>query len=557
MRKQWILLFFVLWVSVGITCAETPPKPKLIIGIVVEQMRYDYLSRFDSLMGSGGFKRMISEGTDCKNAFHNYFPTQSASGHATIVTGSMPQYHGIIGDKWYGYLKNKEIFCTEDENESSVGGASYEAGKMSPRNLFTTTFGDELRLSSQLRSKVVSISMDPAAAILSGGHTAKEVYWYDDASGEWITSTYYKNGLDLWVRTFNESKMADFYLQQTWAPKFSLSAYTNSLNDSNPFETGINGQSTFPYDFQTISKPASGVLGLLNNSKNERDYAKLRMSPMGNSFTKDFAVSAILNLELGKDDDTDYLLISFSSLRAIGDLFGPSSIEVADAFARLDEDLSVFLRFVDEAIGKDNVLIYLTSDQGVSERPEYLSSVNLPAGVFSSQSAVSLLKSYLNIMYGEGEWVKSYSNQQIYLNHLLIEDKKMDLEKIQNTAAQFLLQFSGVSNTVTASALNSVDFTGGVLSTLQNGFHPKRSGDIIINLLPGWVEKGLGTEISSKSPYNYDTHVPLLWYGWRIPSLSIEESVEITDIAPTLSYLLGISAPNASTGKPMITLIHQ
>lgn len=278
---------------------------------------------------------------------------------------------------------------------------------------------------------------------------------------------------------------------------------------------------------------------------------------MGNAYTKDFAISAILNLELGQDEDTDLLLISFSSFREIALRFGLYSIETADALSRLDDELAGLLRFLDETLGKDNVLVYLTSDRGMPVKPEYLGSLNLPSGYFSSQSAVSLLKSYLNVVFGEGEWIKNYYRQQVYLNHLLIEDKKMDLIQVQNTVAQFLLQFSGVAGAITAKTLTSDNFTKGFLDAMQNGFHPKRSGDVILHLLPGWVEKDLDNELLSNSAYQYDTHVPLIWYGWRVSPGILQEEIEMTDIAATLSYFLNIPSPNASEGKPISGLIKE
>lgn len=521
-------------------------KPKLIIGIVVEQMRYDYLNRFWDQFGEGGFKRLVTEGTNCRNANYNYFFNQTSVGHASLVTGTSPSYHGIVADEWYVPLKDKVVNCVEDDKEKSVGG-SFESGRMSPRNLLTTTIGDEIKLSTFMQSKVISIALDPKSAILSGGHTTDAAYWYDDETGRWTTSSYYMNDLPAWVNDFNNKRFADTYMARNWEPKLPLTDYKQCLTDDNPYEKGIEGKRTFPYALYELGS---------NKNKDKFNFKLLKYTPYGNKLTTDFAVNAIVSENLGKDDNPDLLMISYSATEFIGQNFGTTSIEVMDAFLRLDEDLTQLLNFIDSEIGRQNVLVFLTSDHGAAQNPDYLQTTKIPVGYFTQTSSISLLKSYLNAVYGKGDWIKHYHQQQLYLNRDLIDQSKLSLADMQNKAAQFLLQFTGVSNTVTATSLQTAYFSDGIFSKMQKGYNQKRSGDVIVNLDPGWIEKN-GSATGHNSCYSYDTHVPLIWYGWKIKRSNIFDPVDMIDVAPTLSYFLEVASPNASTGQPILGVVNQ
>jgi predicted AlkP superfamily pyrophosphatase or phosphodiesterase len=522
-----------------------PEKPKLIIGIVVEQMRYDYIYKYLDKFGEGGFKRLLMEGANCKSANFNYLFTQTSVGHATIATGTTPSYHGIVAEEWYNGLKNKIINCVDDDKESTIGG-SYDGGRYSPRQLLTSTIGDEIRLASFMKSKVIGVSMQPKAGILSTGQLANAAYWLDDISGNWVTSSFYKKELPQWVKDFNDKKFADLYMAQKWETKFPITDYIDRcLPDDNKYETGIEGQKVFPY-----------VLSLIPIKDKAKKYSLLRYTPFGNTYTKDMAISAIVNDSLGKDDNTDLLMVTFSATEYIGQNFGPQSIELMDAFIRLDADLEHFLSFIDQEIGKQNVLVFLTSDHGVAHNPDYMADNGMPVGYFSHTAALSLLKSYLNAVYGKGDWVKNYYAQQLYLNRDLIEDSKLNLADVQQKTAQFLLQFTGVANTITASTLQTIYFPSGVFSKMQNSYNQKRSGDVFINLEPGWIEKN-GVAVAHNSSYTYDTHVPLIWYGWKVKRSFISNPVDMEDIAPTISDFLNIPMPNAATGKTISGLINQ
>jgi predicted AlkP superfamily pyrophosphatase or phosphodiesterase len=535
---------FILFLSLNSILAQgnkkiPSEKPKLVVGIIIDQMRYDYIFRYWDKYGDDGFKRLVNEGTFCKNANFNYLFTQSAPGYATISTGTNPSNHGIIANEWYYLLKEKKINCTDDDKVKTVGG-SYEEGRKSPVNLNSTTLGDELRLSNNFKSKVFAISMDNAPAILSAGHTANGAYWYDNESGNWITSSYYTDTLPKWVDGFNQKKFADTYLAHTWEPLLSLKDYTESLPDDNKYESGLDGKKTFPYLLGEMTK----------NRKQKAKYELLKSTPFGNNYTKDFAISCIIGEGLGKHDYTDLITISFSSTAYVGEKFGMTSIENEDMYLRLDQDIAHFLKFIDDEIGKENTLVFLTSDHGVAPVPQYLSDQKIPVGYFNNGGIISLLKSYLNIVYGKGEWVKYYNTQQIYLNRNLIEDSKNRLEDVQEKVSQFLMQSSGVANTITSTTIEKTNFTNGIYQKMQNSYNQKRSGDVFINLEAGWIENTKNST-STNSAYTYDTHVPLLFYGWKVKRSTISRPVDMIDIAPTLATFLNISFPNACTGKPI------
>ena len=518
-------------------------KPKLIVGIIVSQVRYDYLTRYWDKLEDNGIKKLVERGTFCRNTDFNYLLSQEGVGQATIVTGTTPSNHGIVSKEWYLNLQDKIIQNTEDPQYHTVEGKS-GTGQRSPSNMMSTTFSDELCLSNNFKSKVISVSLDGSPAVISGGHTANAAYWFDETSGNFVTSSYYMDSLPAWVNDFNAKKIPDIYLEKEWNTLLPIENYTESLSDYNKYETGYNGKNTFPYKLDELS----------GSRKKTKNYDFLRKTPFGNNLLKDFALTAISSEELGKDKYPDVMMISFSSIEKIGDLFGPNSIEVEDAFMRLDRDLAHFLDFIETNIGKENVLVFFTSDHGIAQFPDYLNDMRIPAGYFNSNGAVSLMSSALNNVYGKGDWIKAYHSQQIYLNKLLIEDSRISLAEFQNYVAQFILQFSGVANTVTATTLQTTDFTSGVFQKMQNGFNQKNSGDVIINLKPGWVEKPSGS-VTHSSSYAYDSRIPLIWYGWKVKRGTITREVDLVDIAPTISAFLNINFPNACTGKPITELL--
>jgi len=548
MKRSTFFLFIFFWIVVNNVVAQdlsisSSQQPRLIVSIVIEQMRSDYISRFWDKFCEGGFKRLIGEGTYCRNASYSHFFTQTAPGYATIYTGSNPASHGIVANEWYDRVSNKWIKAVVDETMRTVGGP-YDAGRYSPRNLLATTISDEIKLSNFRQSKVFSVSLEPVSAVLSAGHTANGAFWYDDENGTWITSSYYMRTLPEWLEEENKKKYADLYLSKTWDTSFPLKDYIHSLTDENPYEKGIAGRFVFPYSLPEISKSLS------ISSRNRL----LKQTPFGNTFTKDMAIATIVNENMGKGRFTDMITISFTATEQIGNAFGPLSIEVEDAFIKLDKDLEHFLQFIDDFIGKQNVLIIVTSNHGAAQMPAYLADLKVPVGSFNANNAVSLLRSYMNALYGNGDWISGYYGGQIYLNVDLIEKSKLNIDEVRNTIAQFMVQFTGVSNSITATDLQNNQYTEGYRKNMQNNFYPRRSGDVFINLYPGWVERSQWAT-AHNSAYPYDVQVPLIWYGWKVKRETIFRHVDMTDVAPTISTILNIMTPNASTGKIIEELV--
>lgn len=516
-----------------------PDKPRLVIGIVVEQLKYDQLEKFRDKLGENGIKRLMNEGTYFKNASFEYMLTQSAPGHATIATGAEPSFHGITSDNWYVPLKNELINCTKDLEVNPVGG-SYESGLHSPVNLQASTFSDELSMASNRKSKVFSVGISEKSAIFSGGHSANAAYWFDNTTGTWMTSSYYISQLPPWVNDFNSMRYADIYLNSTWGLSRPASDYGDCLPDSNKYEAGFNKINYFPYDLKKL--------------RSKGTYSLIRETPFANTLTTDFAVKLMENEKLGMGDATDYISICYSATDNIGHRFGPSSVEMGDAIFRLDNEIKTLLDYLNEKIGKRNILIYFTAAHGISEIPSVLETNHIPSGYFNQNQALQLLRSYLNAVYGEGDWVKGYSERQVFLNRTLIEDARLSLDEVQKKVARFLVQFKGVSAAYPYSAFEANDFGNGNLKRIINNFNPQRSGDVIVTLNPGWVEKEGEQVTNHNSAYEYDSHIPLIWYGWTVNRSMVTRKVNMTDIAATLSSLCRIPYPNACTGEPMFEL---
>jgi predicted AlkP superfamily pyrophosphatase or phosphodiesterase len=506
-------------------------KPDLVVGIVVDKMRYDYITRMWDSFGDNGFKKLINEGTSFNNARYDYLINQSSSGYATIFSGANPSAHGIIADSWYDRLKNENQSSVFDENSVAVGG-SFGNGRRSPVRMFTGTVGDELRISNDFRSRVFSISMNDAAAVLSGGFSANTAWWFDDIHGEWMTSTYYVNNLPSWAREFNEARLPVTYMDRKWEPLNEYTAYFSINGDKNQ---------KFEYDLKRLQRRQEG-------------FGNIRSTPFGNTFTRDFAISLIVNEQLGKNGNTDMLILGFSSTAAIGQRYGTFSMELQDAYLRLDQDIAYFLEFLENRFGKSKVLVFLTSDQAVAYPASAANpSTRMAGGTFSPSMALSLLRSYLNVSYGQADWIHSYNAGMVYLNHSLIDANKVPLEDIQRKSSRFLNQVSGIAGTVTEDVMLRNHFSDGILARIQAGFHPKRSGDIMMYLQQGWHERSMaGDQINLIS---YDQHVPLVFYGWNTERNNFNRMVNITDIAPTLSMMLNIPVPQFSTGRPIMELL--
>jgi predicted AlkP superfamily pyrophosphatase or phosphodiesterase len=548
LKKLIIVFYLALFYCEGLIGqgAYIPPdKPKLVIGIIVEQLRYDQIERFRSRFDQNGIRRLLNEGTNFQNASFQYMLTQSAPGHATIATGAEPAWHGITSDTWYLPLRNELIYCTKDLNVNPAGGTP-EAGRHSPVNLQASTFADELKMSSRKKAKVFSVGLKDNSVILSAGHSADGAYWFDNTAGSWISSTWYVDSLPEWVNDFNAMRYPEAFLNSKWELLRPRQDYYDCVPDTNSYEAGFGGQNYFPYDLRKISSKV--------NASSVHDMSLISETPFGNTLTTSFAKKLIEMEKLGKDDITDYLSICYTSTDYIGHRFGPSSFEMADAIFRLDREIEDLMTYLVDSIGKMNILIYFTSSHGISEVPAVLENNGIPSGYFRQDQALYLVKSYLKALYGEGEWIKGYSERQIYLNRTLLEDSRIPLEDVQKKVARFIVQFSGIASAYPYSAFEVNDFGEGNLKKVINNFSPQRSGDIILTFYPGWVEKVNDYVTNNNSPYEYDSHVPLVWWGWSVDRAIISRKVNMTDIAPTLSALLKVPYPNACSGEPLFEL---
>lgn len=517
-------------------------RPKLVIGIVVDQMRYDYLTRFEDKYGEGGFKRLIKEGFNCKNNHFNYIPTYTGPGHASIYTGTTPKYHGIISNNWFDKVLKKTVYCTGDDSMRSLGTES-TAGKMSPHRMMVTSFADENRLFTQMRGKSIGISIKDRGAILPAGHTANAAYWFHGSNeGNWISSSFYMDELPNWVKKFNESNAVENYLK-TWNTLYDINTYEESGADLNNFEDGFIGKetATFPYDLKVLSAENGGM-----------DI--LKVTPYGNNIVTDFAVEALKEEELGLDKITDVLTVSYSSTDYIGHNFGVNSKEIEDTYIRLDKDIERLLNELDKQVGKGQYTVFLTSDHGVVDVPSYLQSIKIPAGYINNTALRQNFNLFLLKKYGTSDIVSNVSNNQVFLDRNKILEMNLDLREVQQAVINEIISYKSVDKAYTADTMSNSVFSDGIEVLLQNGYNQKRSGDVLYVNSPATISYGK-TGSTHGSGLNYDTHVPLIFFGHGINHGSTVSKTRVVDIAPTISALLGISFPNSATGIPLKDVI--
>ncbi|MGI9552669.1 MAG: alkaline phosphatase PafA [Aurantibacter sp.] len=517
-------------------------SPKLVVGIVVDQMRYDYLTRFWNHYGEGGFKRMINEGFNCKNHHFNYAPTSTGPGHASVYTGTTPASHGIIGNDWYDKVADKDVYCAGDDSYNSVGTLS-DAGKMSPHRMMTSTITDELRLHTQMRGKTIAIALKDRGAVLPGGHTANAAYWFEGADeGKWVSSTYYMQQLPKWANDFNSSGKVQAY-KKPWTTLRDINSYVESLPDNNAYEGLFENETAPVFPHSTPN--------MLDKNK---DFEIIKYTPYGNSLTTDFALAALEAENLGKDLITDFLAISFSSTDYVGHKYGVDSKEVQDTYLQLDKDLERLFIALDTKVGKGQYTVFLAADHGAVAVPSYLKDKKIPAGYFLGGTMRKKLDEFIKFTYGTTDLIKSISNYQVFLDHDIIKNLDLDVKEVQETLAFELLTYDDIDRVYTGYQMWQNNYTRGIPYILQNGFNQKRSGDVLIVLRPDVIDYST-TGSSHGSPQIYDTHTPLLFFGKGIKRGSTVQRTEIPDIAPTIASLLGIAFPSGTTGKPIAEVL--
>lgn len=511
-------------------------RPKLVVGIVIDQMRWDYLYRYQKRYTDGGFKRLLNEGFSCENTVIPYVPSVTAIGHTCIYTGSVPSIHGIAGNN---FVKNgKKVYCTDDDTVKPVGSNS-EAGLMSPRNLWVTTIGDEMKIASNGRAKVVGVALKDRASILPAGHNPDGAFWFDDKSGNFITSTYYMNQLPKWVKAFNSKKLPEHYLSEKWNTLYPKDTYTESTSDENEYENGIKKgvKATLPLNLPELYK--------------KYGYNIIRNTPFGNSLTFDMAKAAIDGEQLGADDETDLLAVSCSSTDYIGHQVGTHAVETEDTYLRLDKAIADFLSYLDTKVGKGNYLVFLCADHGAMNNVRFLQDRRIPAGNWDDGVAAKKLNEVLAKEYpNTSDLVKTVMNYQVFFNREVIKNQHLDFAKIKQTVVDFLKEDSCVlyacdmEKTMTESIPEEVKYR------IVNGYNRERSGDIQIVLKPNFYTHGMkGTDHGAWNLY--DTHIPLVFMGWGIKHGATTKRTFMTDIAPTIGALIHVQAPNGCVGQPI------
>ena len=509
-------------------------RPKLVVGIVVDQMRWDYLYRYQKRYTDGGFKRLLGEGFSCENTMIPYVPSVTAIGHTCIYTGSVPSIHGIAGNN---FVKDgKKVYCTDDDSIKPVGTTS-GAALMSPRNLWVSTIGDEMKIASNGRAKVVGVALKDRASILPAGHNPNGAFWFDDQTGCFITSSYYMDRLPKWVEAFNDKRLPEQYLSQKWNTLYPKNTYTESTTDENEYENGIREgvKATLPLNLPELYK--------------KYGYGIIRNTPFGNSLTLDMAKAAIDGEQLGADDETDLLAVSCSSTDYIGHQVGTHAIETEDTYLRLDKAIADFLTYLDSKVGKGNYLVFLSADHGVMNNAAFLQDRRIPAGSWDASATAKKLNHVLAKEYPEaGDIVKTVMNYQVFFNRNEIKSKQLDFDNIKQTVVNVLKEDPSVLYACDMAKASTESIPEEVKSRIINGYNRERSGDVVIILKPNFYAHGMkGTDHGAWN--SYDTHIPLVFMGWGIKHGATTKQTFMTDIAPTIAAMLHVQAPNGCVGK--------
>lgn len=525
--KKVILVLIVLF-NLNLQAQE---RPKLVVGIVVDQMRMEYLYRFQCDFSENGFKRIMNKGFTFHNAHYNYVPTYTAPGHATIYTGTTPSVHGIVGNEWFSRKLGKDMYCTDDASVATIGDGTKAEGEMSPKNLLTTTITDELKLGTNFKGKVIGMSLKDRGAILPAGHFANWAFWYSK-TGSFISSTFYGKQLPEWVSQFNSEKSYLKYINQGWDLLKPASTYNESDADDSPYEGKLYGveKPIFPYD--------------LKKMYDKNDAGVLRATPYGNDILADFAKKAIENEELGKDDITDFLTVSFSSTDYVGHILGARSMELQDTYLRLDLTIADFLNYLDTTVGKGNYLIFLTADHACAENGNFMHNEKYDVKNIDYKTISKSVEQFSKDTFGE-DLVLDYSNFNLFLDKSKITGKGLIFKEVRSKFIDYFMTQEHVKRVYTEEEIMNSNGNDYYLNTIFNGYDVTQSGDLVILDKPGYIEYG-ATGTTHGTPYAFDTHSPLLFYGWKIKKGNSHDKKYITQIAPTIAQKIGITFPNGS-----------
>lgn len=524
------------------TNKDMVPRPKLVVGLVVDQMRWDYLYRFYGKFGNDGFKRLLNEGFSLNNVHIDYVPTVTALGHTSIYTGSVPAIHGIAGNDWTDRTTGKNVYCTTDESVNPVGTANRTAGSHSPKNLWSTTITDELRLATNFHGKVVGVSLKDRASILPAGHNPTGAYWFDDSTGSFITSSYYMSQLPEWVNRFNGQKLPEKLVANGWNTLLPISEYTESAPDNSQWE-GLLGSAktpTFPYS------------NLAADYQTKKD--NIRYTPFGNTLTLKMAEAAVEGEDMGKDAVTDMLAVNIASTDYAGHKFGPNAIEVEDVYLRLDRDLAEFFAFLDKKVGKGQYTVFLSADHGGAHAVGFMQEHKMATGFFG-EGAEKAFNAKFKLKYGVENLLTSIDNYQIYLSPEVAQKNKIDISNAVDYLVDEINKDQSVLFAVNLKKVAQSPIPEPIKSRIINGYNWQRSGDIQLvshdSMLPPYSKTG-----TTHSVWNsYDSHVPLIFMGWGIQHGESNAAYHMTDIAPTVAALLKIQFPSGNIGNPITEVI--
>lgn len=544
LSKFLLLIIFLSFSHSFSQLKNNNDRPKLVVGIVVDQMRWDYLYKFYDRYGNDGFKRMLNEGFTAENTLIPYIPTYTAIGHSTIYTGSVPAIHGIAGNDFYIRETQKRMYCTQDDSVQGIGlDPEAKAGKMSPKNLLTTTVTDELKLATDFKSKVIGVSLKDRGAILPVGHFADAAYWNVD--GNWVSSSFYMKELPNYIQKFNKSDHTGKYLDGKWETLYPVNTYMNHVGDDNIYEEKYKNQKsgTFPIDLKAALK--------------EEGRELIKATPFGNTLTLQLAKEIIANENMGNNPAKvpDFLAVSLSSTDYIGHQFAINSLKIEDTYLRLDRDLGEFFNYLDQKFGKGNYLVFLTADHGAAHNPQFIRDEGGNAGFWMRKDISNELDQQLNSRFGRQKLVYAITNNQIFLDHKKIDSLKLDTEKIKETIVGFMKKQPGVAFAADMEKLNSSSLPEPIREMAVNGYNYKRSGDIQLILEPQWYGYYGSKQGTTHGAWNpYDSHIPLVFMGWGIKHGNTHRTTAMTDIAPTVSALLHIQQPNGSIGSPIFEI---
>lgn len=536
---------FLTVLSTGFTAQKNKSaqieRPKLVVGLVVDQMRWDYLYRYYEKYQSDGFKRLLKEGYSFNNVHINYIPTYTAIGHTTIYTGSVPAIHGIAGNDWFDKTTGKNVYCTTDESVKPVGTTDVKSGSHSPKNLWSTTVTDELLLATNFQAKVVGISLKDRASILPAGHHPTGTYWFDDTTGNFVTSSYYMNQLPKWMNDFNAQKMPDQLVKNGWNTLLPIAEYTESSPDNSPWE-GLLGSAktpTFPYS------------NLAADYQLKKD--NIRSTPFGNTLTLKAAEAAIKGEQLGADAITDFLAVNLASTDYAGHKFGPNSIEVQDIYLRLDRDLAEFFKYLDDKVGKGEYTVFLSADHGGAHSKGFMEEHKMPTGFYGEDNKE--FNVMLKDKFKVDQLISKITNNQVYLDDKLMSENNLDAEQVKQYLIDILNKDQSVLFAVDMKKAGSSSIPEPIKTRIANGYNWQRSGDIQViyhdNWLPTYAK--LGTTHGAWN--SYDSHIPLIFMGWGIKNGESNKDYNMTDIAPTISALLHIQFPSGNIGNPIVEVI--